>query len=218
MVKKLLENWTLKVLALIFAAILWFFVTGEQRLERSYAVPLDLKNLPNGMMVASELPETIDVRISGPRTLLMNLHLQQIRIAIDLQGLEPGLTTLKRLEERLDLPGPLKITRLSPSYVDVKLERIASKQVEVAPRISGEPAAGYRLAEVRSEPRRVMVEGAESEVAKLERIATATLDVTGLRENLRRDVQLLPAGAFTSIKNLETVTLEVVIVPLSQEE
>lgn len=217
MVKKLLENWTLKVLALIFAAILWFFVTGEQRLERSYAVPLDLKNLPNGMMVASELPENIDVRISGPRTLLMNLHLQQIRIAIDLQGLEPGLTTLKRLEERLDLPGPLKITRLSPSYVDVKLERIASKQVEVAPRISGEPAAGYRLVEVRSEPRRVMVEGAESEVTKLERIATATLDVTGLRENLRRDVQLLPAGAFTSIKNLETVTLEVVIVPLSQE-
>ncbi len=218
MMKKLLENWTLKVLALIFASILWFFVTGEQKLERYYAVPLDLKNLPSGMMVVSELPENIDVRISGPRTLLMNLHLQQISITIDLQGLEPGVTTLKRLEERLDLPGPLKITRLSPSYVDVKLERIASKQVEVAPRVSGEPAAGYRLVEVRSEPRRVMVEGAESAVEKLERITTATLDVTGLRENLRREVALLSAGRLISIQNSEAVTLEVVIAPLVPEE
>ncbi|MCD4687939.1 MAG: YbbR-like domain-containing protein, partial [Desulfuromonadaceae bacterium] len=84
MLKKLTENWALKLLALVFACILWFFVTGEQKLELSYSVPLELKNMPVGMMVANDIPSMIDVRISGPRTRLMNLQLQDIVITVNL--------------------------------------------------------------------------------------------------------------------------------------
>lgn len=214
MLKKLTENWVLKLLALVFACILWFFVTGEQKLERSYAVPLELKNMPAGMMVANDIPSIVDVRISGPRTLLMNLQLQDIGIAVDLKGLEPGLITLKRLEERLNLPGPLKVTRLSPSYVDVKLERVASKNVAVKPRLNGKPATGYRVAAVNIKPPQVMIEGSESEVAEIDGVVTEVLDISGLRETRRENVSLSYRGRYSNLKKQQMVEVQVVIEPL----
>jgi YbbR domain-containing protein len=217
MLKMLTENWALKLLALVFACILWFFVTGEQKLERSYAVPLELKNMPTGMMVANDIPSMIDVRISGPRTRLMNLQLQDIGIAVNLKDLEPGLTTLKRLEERLNLPGPLKVTRLSPSYIDVKLERVVSKNVLVKPQLSGKPAAGYRLATVRIEPQKVLIEGAESEVAGLDSVATEAVDIAGARETRREKVSLSYPGHYSILKDQVAVEVEIVIEPTPKQ-
>ncbi len=218
MLKNLTENWALKLLALVFACILWFFVTGEQKLERSYAVPLELKNMPAGMMVANEIPSLIDVRISGPRTLLMNLQLQDIGIAVNLKDLEPGLITLKRLEERLDLPGPLKVTRLSPSYVDVKLERVVSKKVTVKSRLTGKPAAGYRVATVNIEPQQVMIEGAESELAGVDSVITEKLDLADARKSLKGEVPLVYPGRYSNLKNQLAVEVEVVIEPLPEQK
>lgn len=214
MLKKLTENWALKLLALVFACILWFFVTGEQKLERSYAVPLELKNMPAGMMVVNDIPTMIDVRVSGPRTLLMNLQLQDIGIAVNLKDLEPGLTTLKRLEERLNLPGPLKVTRLSPSYIDVKLERIASKNVTVKPQLSGKPTPGYRVAAVNIEPQQVMIEGAESEVAVVDSVVTEAIDISAARETRRERVSLSYRGRYSNLKNQQMVEVQIVIEPL----
>ncbi len=218
MFKKLNENWALKLLALAFACILWFFVTGEQKLERSYEVPLQLKNMPAGMMVANDIPNVIDVRISGPRTLLMNLQLQDIGIAVNLKDLEPGLTTLKRLEERLNLPGPLKVTRLSPSYIDVKLERVVSKKVEVKPQFRGKPAAGYRVAAVHIEPAQVMIEGAESEVAVLDSVATEIVDIADAGETRREKVSLSYPGRYSNLKNHLAVEMEIVIEPTAKPQ
>ena len=136
----------LKLISLTFAVILWFFVMGERKLEIGFQVPLELLNVPPGLMVANEVPSTIDVRISGPRTLLMNLHPNDIRIAVDLEDLPPGVTTFKRLEERLNIPNAFKVTRLFPSFIDVKLERIKQKTVPVEPVFAGTPAQGTRSA------------------------------------------------------------------------
>ncbi|MCD4689042.1 MAG: YbbR-like domain-containing protein [Desulfuromonadaceae bacterium] len=213
MLKKLTENWALKLLALVFACILWFFVTGEQKLELSYSVPLELKNMPVGMMVANDIPSMIDVRISGPRTRLMNLQLQDIVITVNLKGLEPGLTTLKRLEERLNLPGPFKVTRLSPSFIDVKLERVVSKDLQVKSQLSGKPAADYRVVAVRIEPQQVLVEGAESEVAGFDSVATEVVDIADARETRREKVSLAYPGRYSNIKDQLVVEVEIVIEP-----
>ena len=47
----LTENLMLKVLAFVFALILWFFVVGEQKIEKAYPVPLELSNVPEGLIV-----------------------------------------------------------------------------------------------------------------------------------------------------------------------
>jgi YbbR domain-containing protein len=211
MLKTITENWVLKLLSLVLALILWFFVMGEQKLERSYAVSLELKNMPSGMMVANEIPSHIEVRIAGPRTLLTNMQTEDIGISVDLKDLEPGLTTLKRLEEGFDLPGPLKVTRVSPSLVAIKLERIRALLVPVAVTVTGEPAAGYRVGKIRVKPEKVIVEGAESEVEGVQAVPTAAVDVTGASADIVTEVPLSYLGKFSHLKSEPTAEVQIAI-------
>ncbi|HKK01078.1 MAG TPA: CdaR family protein [Desulfuromonadales bacterium] len=214
MLQKLTENWFLKLLSLVFAIVLWFFVMGEQKLEVGYAVPLELKNIPVGMMVANDVPSLIDVRISGPRTLLMNLHPNDISISVDLKDLQPGLTTFRRLEEHLNIPSALKVTRVSPSFVDVKLERIRDRKVPVKVVLTGAPAEGFEVVSTSANPSRVIVEGAESEVKNVEEVPTEPVDVSGTKASFTLMTPLDYEGHFTSLKDQKTTEVLVRIAPV----
>lgn len=216
MLAGMMENWGLKLISLIFAAVLWFFVMGERRHEVGFPVPLNLENIPKGLMVANEVPNFIDVRISGPRTLLMNLSPQDISISVDLRDLKPGLTSFKRLDERLNIPSALKVTRLSPSFVDVKLERIRDKDVPIRVPLTGTPAEGFQVAEVLLKPDKAVVEGAESELKDVREVTTDDVDVSGVSESFSMMVPVKYLGKFTSLKQQEAVEVQVRIAPTAE--
>jgi YbbR domain-containing protein len=213
MFKLLTENWALKLLSLVFALILWFFVMGERKLERSYAVPLEMKNIQEGMMVANDVPSRVDVRINGPRTLLMNLHSEDMRIVIDLKELPIGLTSFKRLEDRLNIPAPLKVTRMSPSYVDVKLDRLETRTVSIKPVLSGRPAPGLKVETVTVVPEAVAVEGAAEELKTLQQVKTAPLNIEGISSNLVEVVPLDFSGKLSRLKTSDSVEVKITVGP-----
>lgn len=216
MLSQLSENWILKLLSLIFALVLWFFVMGERRQEIGFSVPLKLENIPQDLMLANEVPNLIDVRISGPRTLLMNLSPQDISISVDLKDLKPGLTSFKRLDEKLNIPSALKVTRLSPSFVDVKLERIKEKQVPVVVNIEGAPADGYRLVETSLNPAKVTVVGAEGELKDIREVVTEAISVTDVTESFSLMVPLNYQGKYTRLKEQEAIEAQVTIGAVSE--
>ena len=211
MFKLLTENWTLKLISLIFALVLWMFIMGERRLEVGYRVPLDMQNIPQGLMIANEVPSLIDVRISGPRTLLMKISPNDFGIAVDLVDLQPGLTTFKRLEERLNLPNGLRVTRLSPSFIDLKLDRIKAKQVPIKVVLSGEPLQGYQLSSIKAVPAQVAIEGAESEMKSVHQVTTEPVDLTGVNAGFSLIVPLEHQGTYTNFKNEKTTEVQIEI-------
>jgi YbbR domain-containing protein len=214
MLSSLSDNWVLKLLSLAFALVLWFFVMGERKLEVGYTVPLELKSVPEGMMVANEVPSLIDVRLSGPRTLLMNLSPKDISISVDLADLKPGLTSFKRLEERLSIPSGVRVTRLSPSFIDVKLERIREKVVPLRVVFSGVPAEGFRLGAVRLKPEQVTVQGAESEIKDVTEVTTDPVEVDGVKESFTLTVPISYRGKYTWLNDSEAVEVRVSVEPL----
>ncbi len=211
MFKLITENWALKLMSLVFALMLWFFIMGERRLEVNYRVPLELQNLPRELMVANEIPSMVDVRISGPRTLLMKVSPNDISITVDLTGLNPGLTSFRRLEERLNLPSGLRVTRLSPSFVDVRLERVQQKTVPVTIALSGEPMSGYVVGSIRAIPDRVAIEGAESELKNVTDVSTDDVDLTGVNSSFSLIVPLQHQGRFSWFKEERTTEIQVEI-------
>ncbi len=211
MFRLLTENWTLKLLSLVFALVLWMFIMGERRQEVGYRVPLELQNIPVGLMVANEVPSLVDVRVSGPRTLLMKISPNDISIMVDLADLQPGLTTFKRLEERLNLPGGLRVTRLSPSFIDLKLERIRQKRVPVKIALVGEPLEGYRIGSVQAVPERVLIEGAESELKSVREVTTEPIDLSGVNEGFSLIVPLEHSGTYIYFKTEKTTEVQVEI-------
>lgn len=213
MVEKLLENWLLKLISLAFAIVLWFFVMSERKLEVAHIVPIEYTGLAQELIIANEVPNSVAVRISGPRALLMNLSPGDISLSVDLKGLSAGVTSFKRLEESLNLPSSLKVTRISPSYVDVKLERIRDKRVPVVVALNGTPAAGFKVAETQVTPTRILVTGAESELKSVSDVPTEGIDLTGVRESFSQTVALSYLGNYTKLKEIKTVEVQVIIKP-----
>ncbi|MCW8858186.1 MAG: CdaR family protein [Deltaproteobacteria bacterium] len=211
MFKLLTENWTLKLISLVFALLLWMFIMGERRLEVGYLVPLELQNIPQGLMVANEVPSLVDVRVSGPRTLLMKISPNDISIIVDLIDLKPGLTTFKRLEERLNLPSGLRVTRLSPSFIDLKLERIKSKKVPIKIALTGEPLPGFQIGRIMALPDNVLVEGAETELKSVTEVTTEEVDLGGVNEGFSVIVPLVHRGTYTYLKDDKTTEVQVEI-------
>jgi len=211
MLRKLSNNWVLKLTSLVFAFMLWFFVMGERRQEAGFSAPLNLVNIPEGLMVANEVPNLIDVRISGPRTLLMNLSPQDISISVDMKDLTPGLTSFKRLDERLNIPSALRVTRLTPSFVDVKLERILEKTVAVKVVVEGKPPQDHKLISVRSDPAVLVLSGAESELQPVGELKTEPIDLSEVRASFSRAVPVVYRGIYSTLKDQSTVEVSVEI-------
>ncbi|MBW6512386.1 MAG: YbbR-like domain-containing protein [Desulfuromonadaceae bacterium] len=224
MVKIIMENWFLKLLSLTFAVILWFFVMGEQRLEQGYSASLQLRNIPKGLMIANDVPSTIDVRISGPRTLLMNLKPSEVRLSVDLTGLKAGVTSFKRLEEQLNLPTALKVTRLSPPVIDVRLEAIQKKIIPVRVILKGELPAVANIGGVYPNPAQVEIEGAKSELKKINEAVTDPVEIDGAMADVETSVALIPLGQYVSFSQKQNIQVKVAIIvdtdgpPSAQEE
>ncbi len=214
MFKLLTENWALKLISLVLALLLWMFIMGERRLEVGYRVPLELQNIPKELMVANEVPSLVDVRVSGPRTLLMKVSPNDISIIVDLTDLKPGLTTFKRLEERLNLPNGLRVTRLSPSFIDLKLERIKQKLVPVKIALVGEPLSGFQVGSIRAVPDEVIVAGGETELKSVSGVTTEEVDLTGVNEGFSLIVPLVYRGSYTYLKDEKTTEVQVEIQPV----
>ncbi len=209
------ENLMLKVLAFVFALILWFFVMGEQKLEKGYPVPLELRNVPQGLIVTSEVPSLIDVRVSGPRTVLLNLSLADLAIGVDLKDLPPGVTSFKRLDERLRLPRSLKITRLSPAVIDVRLEKIQKKSVPIRTVFTGVLPEGLKVEKITLVPDQVVVSGAGSELKNVSLVETEPIEVGEVHESFKLEVPLNYIGKFSSLdKEQGVVEVDVTIVPV----
>lgn len=212
------ENWKMKILALGCALILWFYVMGERRLEVGYAVPIELQNVPSGMVITNDLPRSIDIRLSGPRALLGDLNEKDVRISVDLIGLKPGLTTFSRLDDHLRLPVGIRATRISPSFVDVKLERIADKTVPLRARLVGQLPSGYRLAAVDILPKRVVLQGAEGEVVNVSEVMTERIDLGEINGSIELSVPLDYRGKYSQIKEIKNATVRLQVEPSAREK
>jgi len=208
---KLLENWMLKFISLAFAVVLWFFVMGESRMEVTHVAPLEYENLAEELMIASEVPTSASIRISGPRALQVNLSPSDISLSIDLQGLSAGVTSFKRLEESLNIPTGLKITRISPSYVDVKLERVRDRDVPVRVVLVGDPALGFLVKSFKSVPEKITVSGAESELKGVSEVVTEGIDLSHVQESFSQVVAISYIGNYTDLKETKTVEIQVVL-------
>jgi YbbR domain-containing protein len=88
---------------------------------------------------------------------------------------------------------------------------VAEKLITVS--WKGEPAPGYRLLSVEVDPPSVLVEGLPTQLARLTRVQTESIDVTGLEETFRQQVVLdLPNGV--SLVEVEDIFVTIEIEPL----
>jgi YbbR domain-containing protein len=116
----LTRNFGLKLLALSLAILLWFSVAGRRRerfSERAFDVPLTIVNLPQNLVIASSLPETVNIRLRGPFTAMRAADASRMEAVLDLSDSAPGEQLYKLSPDDINAPEDLEVVALNPPAI-----------------------------------------------------------------------------------------------------
>ena len=117
----LTRHWELKLLALAFSTVLWFFVMTAERSDLIVSAPVELDGVPPGLEVVGERPDSVDVQLHGLRGALARLGPDQVKARLSLAGSRPGEVQLRILPEQIQVPVGITVLRVNPSRVRLTL-------------------------------------------------------------------------------------------------
>jgi len=122
------QHWELKLLALGFSFALWLFVMTSEKSDLILSAPLEFEQVPAGMVVAGERPESVDIQLHGLRGTLSRLAPDQIRARVNLSGVSPGESTIRLLPEQVAVPVGVTVIRVTPSRIRVTVQTGSSSR------------------------------------------------------------------------------------------
>jgi hypothetical protein len=191
--QKMRRNLGLRGIALGLAFAFWFLVNASQRGSTTQLdVPLGYRLLPTGLVIVNQHPEFVQIQIEGPRMLLSLIDADRLMLRLKLGGIGPGEMVLKLSPEMFHVPRQTTITQISPSHIILDIDRITDRRVPVRVSVVGQPAAGYRVAAIRTNPEDVTVRGPSRYLAHLHYVRTSPLDVSDATSEIRQILSLQP--------------------------
>ncbi len=196
----LLHNAGTKLLALVIATGLWFFVNaGERDAEMAMAVPVELRNIPPSVMLVSPRVDFIDLMVSGPRTLLNRIDRERVSLTLDLHGVRPGPAVFRIVPDALDLPRGVTVMRLTPSEVTLEFAAVLRKRLPVHVAVGGKLPVGLQVVETRAAPESVEVVGPAKDVQAMKAAETVPIDLSDAEAGvIERDVALQAPREYVS--------------------
>jgi hypothetical protein len=183
--KVLLDNGAIKLLSLGLTLTLWFYVTSTGKTELTITVPIELRNIPAGMMIVGDVTGSLEARVQGQERVLREATTGKKVVALlDLSLAREGENSIPISADDIRRPTGTIVTHLSRYEIRVKLERVAQKTFRLRPVLRGVPAAGYRLAGTSVSPTRIVIEGPASIMRMIDKLETMPIDIQRAQQSL----------------------------------
>ncbi len=186
------RNFVLKAVSLATALLLYFYVQGERNptVTHSFSAPVVYSKLPDGVEVELDQPQ-LDVRVSGPRSVMEMLKEGDLRIQADLRGIPTDRVSSQRVRLRYDVSGLLRERVQELTFDPQALPRMQIQvypqkvdEINVTVHDPREAPAGFRYGKFTVSPIRVRMAGRLDRITRVESVvANATPSETGAEIN-----------------------------------
>ena len=195
------ENMLARVIAFLIACALWMYVMNEQNplVERNYVVNLELRNVPEGMIVLNT-PDKVRVKVQAQRTVLGDITEKEVTAYVDFADKNIGQQALP-VKAQFNQGTVLEVY---PNNIYAYLDSVTEKVMEVDTRVIGIPASDFTLSKREVIPDSVTVKGATHRINEMARVV-APVDVSE-REN---DFQVESTLIAMSANGLEMPDLQI---------
>jgi Uncharacterized protein conserved in bacteria len=192
LIEKISENWPAKVICFVMALFLFIFHRVSLLDRKTFTVPLSVV-ADGGMYPMSDCPDYVRVTVRSTTGNIAEAIQADITASLDLTTYDAegvySVPVSVHLSPKLLLMDPFEVT-VKPETVTVRMEEKALRYVPVTPSVAGEPAHGYRIANITVQPETVQIIGPRSVVDKTKQIYTDKIDASGLSENRSYEVGL----------------------------
>ncbi len=201
------------VLALAISVFIWAVAQGTSSVIQSFDVEVELVGVEDGLVITDQSSDEINVRLRGSRAALRNLNTDQLKYRVDADGGKPGVAVYEVDVETIDHPTGTQFVGYSPSRLQVRFEKRGRKAVGVRVEIEGTPAPGFHVAGVAIQPEKIWLEGARSQVMRLNEVVTESIDIAGFAASAKREVRLVLGGGTVWAEDNSPVQVEIRIEP-----
>lgn len=205
------KNLLLKILSLLFAILIWFIVTKEEKSILQLTVPLELKNLPYNLIISNIYPGKIDLRIQGSKSTLANLATGDVTVSLDISKGQIGKNRFFLRTENVKHPFGTEILMIEPPIIPINIQKKLQKIIPLRLNIEGKPKKGFKVAETNLEPKAVTVAGPEKEIEKIKEIKTETINVDNQNQTFTKEVSPIITSPRISLVTTEKIRAEVKI-------
>lgn len=192
MKKNMINKFTLKILSLIIAILIWLLVRNVDDpiiVRTFYEIPVTIENA-SYLAENLEIPllvdgkDTVKVRIKGARSVVNKLEKEDITAVADMTQIISKDTT------PIMVPVEVTCTGISDSDITVRPRNIQvniekQKSVEKTIAVSTgdtQPDKDYEIGNLKANPERVTISGPESIIDRIDKVV-ALVDVTGRKES-----------------------------------
>lgn len=189
MMDRILNNkWSIRIIALVLAAILFTSVNANNNNATSFSTTASsdsevIENVPVKVyydktnLYISGIPETVTVTLSGPRSIVQSAKAQQdFTVYADLKNASIGTQEVK-LQVK-DVSDRLKV-KVNPATVTVNVQEKVTKKFSVDVELSKSVVAdGYQAGTPIIDPKKVSITGAKDTIEQIAYVK-ATLENDG---------------------------------------
>jgi YbbR domain-containing protein len=181
MIRKIfLEDWTMKLVALVITLGLWLGVTGLRTptSRRFTNVPLNLR-VANELEITNSPVSEVELKISGDKSKIDQINQRDLSVSLDLTEVQSGYRTVQITPDNvnIELPVGFKLEEIQPTRIAVQLEKIVERDVPVKAETEGVLTEDFEIYNTIISPQSVRVRGPESYVRPLDSISTEKINV-----------------------------------------
>ncbi len=180
--KIFLEDWTMKLIALVITLALWFGVSGlrEPKTERLRAVSLNLR-VANDVEITNSPVNEIDIVVTGDDRKISQIKKENLIVSLDLTESPAGDRSVQITPENInvDLPTGVKVVDIQPDRIAVKLEKVEEREIAVKIETEGMVPDNFEIYQLFAVPGKVRVRAPESYLRTIDQISTEKVDLSG---------------------------------------
>lgn len=176
----------------------WLLQTLNGEFEDDLQVPLRLKGVPNDVVITSELPQSLQLRIKDRGTVLLNYKVGKdfLPLSIDFDKVKGSdhhvRLPFSQLEKQLlsQLNASTRLLSVKPDTLDFYYTRAKSKRVPVRMKGKITPAQTYFLADTLFRPDSVEVFAPAAMLDTIDAAYTAYTEWSNVADTVRRTFDL----------------------------
>lgn len=203
------NNLGIKLLSLGMALVLWFALIPEEKTyqERTLTVPLEIHNPPYDLIMVENPPQYVDVTIRATQRLMTQISSLNVHAVLDLRQATVAQTSYTLGRNMVSLPQGAEVREISPSQVNLKLEKSREILAQVEARFIGNTPEGYSLEQFEVQPPEVLIRGPESKIKENLKVVTEPIDISTLTQTIEIEKNLILPDPSLRLSYPETTVL-----------
>lgn len=183
----------LKIFAVIFSFVIWFYVLSSTSVILNKDVKINYI-VPKGYSLASEVPSKLLYKLKGPRAIINELINREEIIDIDLSknfSKSNRRYSLSYLRFTKTFSFGVKTLNISPKSIQVYLVKNSIRKIPIDLNTIYSTSDDLVLDKIELSQKSIKVYGAKNVLSKIESIQTAPLDLSALTTNKEIELKLL---------------------------